>query len=59
MSAPRRSRVILLLAGALVLALLIPDVPLARLARQSVNAGGGSVPIWVSAALGTVGFVLN
>ena len=51
-------KVTLLVTGALVLALLIPDVPLAQLAHQSVNASGGSVPIWVSAALGAVGFVL-
>ena len=34
------------------------DPPLAVLARQSVNAGNGSVPVWFSAAIGVVGFVV-
>jgi hypothetical protein len=54
----RLGRVALLVTGAVVLALLIADVPLARLAHQSVNASGGSLPVWVSAALAAVGFVL-
>jgi hypothetical protein len=44
--------------GGLVLALMIAEPPLAVLARQSINASGGSVPIWFSAAFGVVGFVV-
>jgi hypothetical protein len=44
--------------GGLVLALMAADPPLAVLARQSVNAGNGSVPVWFSAAIGVVGFVV-
>ncbi len=44
--------------GGLLLALCAADWPLSRLAHQSVNAGGGSVPIWVSAGFGLVGLVL-
>lgn len=44
--------------GVLVLALLIAEPPLALLARQSVNASNGSVPVWFSAAFGLVGFVV-
>ena len=50
--------VIALVAGGLVLALVVVDVPLARLAHQSLNASGGSSPVWYSAALGVVGFVV-
>jgi hypothetical protein len=52
------SSVIALVAGGLVLALVVVDVPLARLAHQSLNASGGSSPVWYSAALGVVGFVV-
>ena len=52
------SPVAALVAGALVLALVVVDVPLARLAHQSLNASGGSSPVWFSAALGVVGFVV-
>ena len=41
-----------------MLALMAADPPLAVLARQSVNAGNGSVPVWFSAAIGVVGFVV-
>jgi hypothetical protein len=41
-----------------LLALFIGDVPLAGLARQSLNASGGSVPVWISAAFAVAGFVL-
>ena len=41
-----------------MLALMIAEPPLAVLARQSINASGGSVPIWFSAAFGVVGFVV-
>jgi len=47
-----------LVAGSLVLALVGVDVPLARLAHQSLNSHGGSTPFWFSAALGAVGFVV-
>ena len=47
----------LVLAGVL-LALMIVDVPLAGLARQSLNSSGGSAPVWFSAAFGAVGFVV-
>jgi MFS family permease len=50
--------VIALVAGGLILALVAVDVPLARLAHQSLNANGGSSPVWFSAALGVVGFVV-
>ncbi len=52
------SSVIALVAGGLILALVVVDVPLARLAHQSLNASGGSSPVWYSAALGVVGFVV-
>jgi hypothetical protein len=52
------SSVIALVVGGLVLALVVIDVPLARLAHQSLNASGGSSPVWFSAALGVVGFVV-
>ena len=44
--------------GGLVLALMIVDVPLAGLARQSLNTNGGSVPVWVLAPFAVVGLVL-
>ena len=47
-----------LIVGGLVLALAVLDVPLARLAHQSLNASGGSSPFWFSVALGAVGFVV-
>ena len=47
-----------LVAGGLMLALVIADPPLARLAHQSLNSNGGSSPFWFSAALGAVGFVV-
>jgi hypothetical protein len=47
-----------LIVGALVLALVIVDVPLARMAHQGLSAGGGSSPFWFSAAVGAVGFVV-
>jgi hypothetical protein len=52
------SSVTALVVGALILALVVVDVPLARLAHQSLNASGGSSPVWYSAALGVVGFVV-
>ena len=47
-----------LIVGGLLLALAVLDVPLARLAHQSLNASGGSSPFWFSVALGAVGFVV-
>jgi len=47
-----------LVLGGLVLALMIADVPLAGLARQSLNASGSSLPVWISAPFAVVGFVL-
>jgi hypothetical protein len=47
-----------LVLGGLVLALMIADVPLAAVAHQSLAATGGSVPVWVSAPLAAVGFVV-
>jgi hypothetical protein len=44
--------------GGLALALMGADVPLAGLARQSLAATGGSVPVWVSAPFAAVGFVV-
>ena len=52
------SSVAALVAGGLILALVVIDVPLARLAHQSLNASGGSSLVWYSAALGVVGFVV-
>jgi hypothetical protein len=47
-----------LVLGALVLALMIADVPLAGLAHQSLNAAGGSVPVWITAPFAAAGFVV-
>jgi hypothetical protein len=47
-----------LVAGGLLLALVIADPLLARLAHQSLNSSGGSSPFWFSAAVGAVGFVV-
>ena len=47
-----------LILGGLVLVLMIADVPLAHLAHQSLNASGGSTPVWFSAAFGVVGLVV-
>jgi len=47
-----------LVLGAVVLALMIVDVPLARLAHQSLNTSSGSVPIWVTAPGAVVGLVV-
>ena len=47
-----------LAAAAVVLALMIVDFPLASLAHQTVNAGNGGVPIWLSAPFGVIGFLV-
>jgi hypothetical protein len=44
--------------GGVLLALFAAAVPLSRLAHQNLNAGGGSVPVWVSAAFAAAGWVL-
>jgi hypothetical protein len=44
--------------GGLVLALVIADAPMAALAHQSLDASGGSLPVWISAGFGVVGFVV-
>ena len=52
------SRAACLVIGGVLLALFAAAVPLSRLAHQSLNAGGGSVPVWVSAAFAATGWVL-
>ncbi|HJZ03369.1 MAG TPA: hypothetical protein VJ305_21825 [Streptosporangiaceae bacterium] len=47
-----------LVLGGLVLASVVAGVPLAGLAHQSLNADDGSVPVWVSAGFGVLGFVV-
>jgi hypothetical protein len=47
----------LILSG-LVLVLAIADVPLVRLAHQSLNADAGSLPVWVEAPTAVVGLVV-
>ncbi|MGD0069506.1 MAG: hypothetical protein ABSB76_39555 [Streptosporangiaceae bacterium] len=60
--ATRRSRVAspatALVISVLVLALTIAAVPLASLARQSLNASGGSLPVWITAPFAMVGLVV-
>ena len=52
------SRAACLVIGGVLLALCAAAVPLSGLARQNLNAGNGSVPVWVSAAFAAVGIVL-
>jgi hypothetical protein len=52
------SRAACLVTGGVLLALFAAAVPLSWLARQNLNASGGSVPVWVSAAFAVVGLVL-
>ena len=52
------SRAACLVIGGVLLALFAAAVPLSGLAHQNMNAGGGGVPVWVSAAFGAAGFVL-
>ena len=52
------SRAACLVIGGVLLALFAAAVPLSGLARQNLNASGGSVPVWVSAAFAAVGWVL-
>jgi hypothetical protein len=44
--------------GGVILALAIADPVLAGLAHQSVDAGGGSVPVWASSGFAVVGFTV-
>ena len=46
------------LLGGMLLALTVGAVPLSRLAHQSLNSSGGSLPAWFSAAYGAVGLVV-
>jgi hypothetical protein len=52
------SRAACLVIGGVLLALFAAAPPLSGLARQNLNASGGSVPVWVSAAFAAVGLVL-
>ena len=47
-----------LVTGAALLALMIADFPLSRLAHQNMGAGGGGTPICFSAPFAVVGSVL-
>ena len=44
--------------GGLLLALAVAAVPLSRLAHQSLNSSGGSVPVWIAAVYGAVGVII-
>ena len=55
---PAASPGIAVVLGGLVLALVLAGFPLAGLAHQSLNADDGSVPVWVSAGFGVLGFVV-
>jgi len=44
--------------GGVLLASFAAAVPLSGLAHQNLNAGGGSVPVWVSVAFAAAGWVL-
>ena len=46
------------LLGGMLLALTVGAVPLSRLAHQSLNSSGGSLPAWFSTAYGVVGLVV-
>jgi hypothetical protein len=52
------SRAACIAIGGVLLALFAAAVPLSGLAHQNLNAGSGSVPVWVSAAFAAVGLVL-
>jgi len=52
------SRAACLAVSGLLVALFAAAVPLAGLAHQTLNASGGSLPVWVSAAFAAVGLVL-
>ncbi len=44
--------------GGLLLALAFAAVPLSRLAHQSLNSSGGSLPVWIAAVYGAVGVII-
>ncbi|MGH3214238.1 MAG: histidine kinase N-terminal 7TM domain-containing protein [Trebonia sp.] len=52
------SRAACIAVGGALLALFAAAVPLSRLAHQSLNASGGSLPVWVSAPFAAVGLML-
>jgi hypothetical protein len=52
------SPVTVLVLSGLLLVLIAVDAPLARLAHQSINASGGSSPVWFTGVIGVLGFVL-
>jgi hypothetical protein len=52
------SPVTVLVLSGLLLVLIAVDAPLARLAHQSINASGGSLPVWLAGTVGALGFVL-
>jgi hypothetical protein len=52
------SPAIVLVLGGLLVVLIAVDAPLARLAHQSINASGGSAPVWFTGTVGALGFVL-
>jgi hypothetical protein len=52
------SRAACLVIGGVLLALFAAAVPLSGLAHQNLNAGGGSVPVYLSAAFAVPGVVL-
>jgi hypothetical protein len=54
----RPAQLTALALGALLLAAVVADVPLTRLAHQSIDASGGSFPVWISAGFGAVGLVV-
>lgn len=54
----RMSRAACVLACCALVALFAAALPLSRLAHQSLNAGGGSIPVWLSAAFAVPGAVL-
>jgi hypothetical protein len=52
------SRTACTVIGGVLVALFAAAVPLSGLAHQNLNAAGGSVPVWVSAAFAAPGLVL-
>jgi len=58
MGRERAAQAAVLAGGAALLALAAAAVPLSRLARQSLNASGGSVPVWVGAPFAVNGLVV-
>lgn len=46
------------MAAAVLLALMIAEFPLAGLAHQTVDAGGGGAPLWFSVPFAVIGFLV-